>query len=161
MMKRSKAFLVAVGFAIMLAQAALPAGVFAAEPAPPDKKCDVFFLLTIPAWYNGISRQATINTTTGSSGQELDCEIAPPSAVGGIGAFIWRIVLNIVEMMLNLVGYASVAFIIYGGYKYIYGAGSPDKMVSARKTILNAVVGLIISIMSIAIVNTIAGSITK
>jgi hypothetical protein len=34
-------------------------------------------------------------------------------------------------------------------------AGSPDGMVSARKTILNAVIGLIISIVAVAIVRII------
>jgi hypothetical protein len=109
--------------------------------------CNSNFFLTIPAWYNGINK----STANG-------CEIASPQEVGGFSVFIWKIVLNIVEIMLNLVGYASVAFIIYGGYKYMYSAGSPDGMVKARKTIMNAVVGLVLSILSVAIVNTISGS---
>lgn len=98
--------------------------------------------LTLPAWYNGLL--------------DGDCEVQSPAAVGGFSKFVTIIGLNVVEMILRLSGYASAAFIIYGGYKYIYSAGSPDGMVSARKTIMNAVIGLVISIAAVAIVNTIA-----
>jgi hypothetical protein len=115
--------------------------------------CNHYFL-TFPAWYNGVN-EASKDAASG----ELTCSIASPTKMdGGFSTFMWRIVLNIVEIMLNVVGYASVVFIIYGGYKYLYSAGSPNGMMGARKTIMNAVVGLILSIMSIAIVNTIAGS---
>ena len=61
-------------------------------------------------------------------------------------------------MILQIVAYIAVAFIIVGGFKYITSAGSPDGMVKARKTITNAVVGLLISIFSVAIVNVISGA---
>lgn len=104
--------------------------------------CDAYFL-GFPAWYRGL-------------GVGADCEIVAPSAVDGIGPFIWIIVLNVVEMILRLVGYAAVGFIIYGGYKYMISTGSPEGIAGAKKTILNAVVGLIISIAAIAIVRTIS-----
>lgn len=109
--------------------------------------CDTYFI-TIPAWYNGLA----------SPDQGGGCSIDSPSDVGGISPFVWKIVLNVVEIILNLVGYASVGFIIYGGYKYMISAGSPDGMVAARKTITNAVIGLIISVMAIGIVNFIANN---
>ncbi|MDB5165237.1 MAG: hypothetical protein JWM00_127 [Candidatus Saccharibacteria bacterium] len=99
-------------------------------------------VLTFPTWYRGL--------------QDGDCNIKPPgSGNSGLSNFIWKIVLNIIEIALQLVGYLAVGFIIYGGFKYITGAGAPDKIVAGRKIILNAVVGLIISIFSIAIVNLI------
>jgi hypothetical protein len=113
------------------------ATVYAQDPAP---VCTDSFL-TFPSWYRGLTT--------------ADCEIESPT-VKGFEVFIWTIVLNVVEIILNLVGYVSVGFIIYGGYKYMISAGSPDGMVAARKTILNAVIGLVISIGSVAIVRTIA-----
>ena len=111
---------------------------------PGTAACTSSFL-TLPAWYNGLL--------------DSDCEIKSPTEVGGFTQFVTKIGLNVVEMILRLSGYASAAFIIYGGYKYIYSAGSPDGMVSARKTIMNAVIGLVISIAAVAIVNTIANGI--
>ncbi len=104
-------------------------------------------LLTFPAWYNGLAEPA---------GET--CQMKNPAAAGGLSKYIWTIGLNIVEMILQLVGYICVGFIIFGGYKYMISAGSPDGMVKARKTITNAIVGLLLSIFSVAIVNLVAGT---
>ncbi len=100
-------------------------------------------LLGFPAWYRGLAIGG-------------DCEIVAPDAVDGIGPFIWIIVLNIVELVLRLVGFAAVGYIIFGGYKYMMSTGSADGIAGAKKTILNASVGLIISIAAVAIVRTIS-----
>jgi hypothetical protein len=105
-------------------------------------------LLTLPAWYNGLSEP---------SGDT--CRMTDPGKYpGGLSAYIWKIGLNIVDMILQLVGYICVGFIIFGGYKYMISAGSPDGMTKARKTITNAIVGLLLSIFSVAIVNLISGT---
>ena len=119
-----------------------------AQGTPPNNGCDTHFLGTIPAWYNGV------NNESGDG-----CDIASPNDVGGIGPFIWIIVLNIVELLLVLAGYAAVLFIIYGGYKYMTSAGSSDGVASAKRTITNAVIGLVISIAAVAIVRTISSAV--
>jgi uncharacterized membrane protein len=73
--------------------------------------------------------------------------------------FVWKIVLNITEMLLHLIGYLTVGFIIYGGFKYMVSAGSSDGMAKAKTTITNAVIGLVLSIVSIAIVNLVGSAI--
>lgn len=100
-------------------------------------------LLTFPAWYKGI--------VDGS------CKVKNPNDVGGLPTFIAKISLNIVEFMLQLVGYLCVGFIITGGFKYLISTGSPDDIAKSKKTILNAIIGLIISIFSIGIVNVVVG----
>ncbi|HEU5121382.1 MAG TPA: hypothetical protein VFT59_00925 [Candidatus Saccharimonadales bacterium] len=105
-------------------------------------------LLTFPTWYRGVSE------TVGS-----DCNIKNPNEVGGLPTFIWKIVLNVIEIMLQLVGLISVGYIITGGFKYLTSTGTADDIVKARKTITNAIVGLVISIFSVAIVNVVAGTI--
>lgn len=102
-------------------------------------------LLTFPAWYRGVV--------------DDNCDINDPNKAGGLAKFIWTIVLNVIETLLQLVGYISVGFIIAGGFKYMTSAGSPDGMVRARKTILNAIIGLALSMFSVGIVNVIAGAI--
>ena len=106
--------------------------------------------LTFPAWYRGLLAN--------------DCTMKSPGDLGGdektkLSRYIWKIVLNVIEIVLQVVGYAAVGYMIYGGYKYLVSTGSPDKIAAARKTIQNAIIGLIISIMSVAIVATIAGRI--
>jgi len=103
-------------------------------------------LLTFPAWFRGL--------TDGS------CEIKKPdSSQTGISTFVWTIVLNIIEIGLQLVGYLSVAFIIRGGFKYMTAIGEAGEIEKAKTIIKNAVIGLVISIFSVAIVNFVAGAI--
>lgn len=111
-------------------------------PATASAACSSGKFLTFPAWYDGL--------VDGS------CDIKSPDTVGGLSPFIWKIVTNVIEIALQAVAYISVGFIIYGGYLYMIGAGSADKMVNARKTILNAVVGLVISFFSVVAINLIA-----
>lgn len=112
--------------------------------------CESRFL-TFPAWYNGLLDEST-------------CEVEFPNTADtadGLSNFIWRIVLNVIEMALQLVAYASAGFIIYGGFRYLTSSGSPDKTTAARKTIMNAVIGLVISFFSVVIVTLIANGIKK
>ena len=125
--------------------------------AAPD--CNQRFL-TIPPWYRGL--------TTGA-----DCKIVSPSAQAGpntnnqsapagtidIRVFFQILAINIVEILLHITAYVTIAFIIVGGFKYITSAGSPDGNQKGRTTITNAVIGLIISIVSIGIVNFIINGI--
>ena len=120
--------------------------------AKPPAACSTNRFLTFPAWYRGITN--------------ADCEIKNPTAgagkdtAGGLSKFIWTIVLNIIEIALQIIAYAAAGYIIFGGFKYLTSTGSPDKTVAARKTIIHALVGLVLSFMSIAIVNLIVGNIT-
>ena len=107
--------------------------------------CNPHFL-TFPTWYRGLTSGA-------------DCTIKSPGEVGGLSNFIWKIALNILEILLQVVGYVSAAFIIYGGFLYLTSTGDPGKAAAARKTILNAIVGLVISFFSVAIVSLISGNI--
>lgn len=97
----------------------------------------------LPAWYDGLCDNGAIKS---------------PAAVGGIGQFLTIIILNIVEIMLYLTGYLSLGFIIWGGFKFMISGENSSGVASARKTILNAVIGLIISIFAVAIVNLVSGA---
>lgn len=101
------------------------------------------YILTFPAWYNGVV-----------SGSRPNCEVKIGG--GSDDAFIGNIVtivLNIVEIILQLIGYASVIFIIIGGFRYMTSAGDPNGIKAAKVTIMNAIIGLIITLSAVAIVN--------
>lgn len=115
-----------------------PAG--AAGPAP--KVCAGDFL-GIPAWYRGLT--------------DADCNIISPSDAGGLSDFIWRIVLNGIEIALVITAYIAIFFILYGGFLFITGGSNPSQVERARKSILNAVIGLVISLGAIAITRFIFG----
>ena len=110
------------------------------------KGCSSF--LGFPAWYDGLTKGK-------------NCEIKSPTEVGGIQKFIMRIAINIVGIVLVGVAYVSIGFILYAGLILIKGLtgvapGSPEVVAKARKMILNACIGLIISLIAITIVNYIS-----
>lgn len=109
--------------------------------------------LTFPVWYRGL------NVSAG------DCSIVDPNQLNtasggnnnGLSNFIWRVVLNVMDMALQLVGYIAVGFVLYGGFTMIISSGSPEVMAKGRKTVLDAIIGLIISIASVGIINLVMG----
>jgi ABC-type Fe3+ transport system permease subunit len=72
---------------------------------------------------------------------------------------VWLIVAAIIEILLRVAGIMAVAFVIYGGFQYATSEAEPDKLTRARHTLIHALVGLILAILSASIVNFIAGSV--
>jgi len=105
--------------------------------------------LGIPPWYRGLTKN---NFPT--------CDLKSPADVGGISGYIWTIVLNVIEMAVVIVAYVAVFFILYGGFQFIVGGSNPSMIEKARKTILNAVIGLVIAMGAIGITNLIFSIIT-
>lgn len=73
---------------------------------------------------------------------------------------VWLIVLVIMDDALKLTAYIAVGFIIWGGIQYIKSQGEASNLSAAKDTIKNAVIGLIICLLSVALVQFIAGSIS-
>lgn len=61
-------------------------------------------------------------------------------------------VKNTINTIIGIVGLLSVVMIVYGGFLYTSSAGSPDKIKTAKSTILYAIVGLVVAILAFVIV---------
>ncbi len=76
---------------------------------------------------------------------------------------IWLIVAAIIEILLRIAVLVAVMFIIYGGFKYITSSMTsspmPEELVRARRSIINALVGLVIAMIAAGTVQFIAGGI--
>lgn len=68
------------------------------------------------------------------------------------GADALLIGLAIVDILIRIAALVAVAFVLYGGIKYITSQGSPEGTKAAQNTILNAVIGLVIAILAATIV---------
>lgn len=60
---------------------------------------------------------------------------------------------NVVNLLITIAGVIAVIMIIIGGIRYATSAGDAGQAKSARDTIIYAVAGLVVAIMSFAIVN--------
>gem|GEM_PF-3192575 len=62
---------------------------------------------------------------------------------------------GIYNFLLSIVGIVSVVMLIIGGMKYITAAGSGGAVSSAKETIKNAILGLLLALLSYVIISTI------
>lgn len=60
---------------------------------------------------------------------------------------------RITNTVLYAVGIISVIMLIWGGLKYVISGGDSKKVTDAKNTIIYAIIGLIIAILSFAIIN--------
>ena len=109
-------------------------------------------ILGIPTWFRGLAVVKNGQCSIAGPGQKLDSGKSLDLA-----GYIWRIALNIVSIGLAIVAYIAFFFIMFGGFKFLTGGNNPSQIEAARKTILNAVIGLVISLGAVAIVNLVFG----
>ncbi len=134
----------------------LPVASASAQSANPPasttpSKCgsSIFF----PTWYdNGLCDPATGNIASPGSFDDKD-------SGKSFGKWASILALNLVTILLYVVGYTTLGFIIYGGFKYMTNGDNSSGTASAKTTVLNAVIGLVLSILSVALVKFIAGAI--
>ena len=107
--------------------------------------------LGIPTWYRNLV--------------DGNCEVVWPEGgagdANGIQRFIVIIALNITNMVARIAGVVTVGFIIVGGFKYMLAQGDSGQVVAAKKTITNAIIGLVIAASSVGIVSLVMGFFVK
>lgn len=62
---------------------------------------------------------------------------------------------TIVTVLATAVGVVSVVMIIWGGIMYSYSAGDPSKAQLAKRIIVSAIIGLVLSILAGVILNVV------
>ncbi|OGY42627.1 MAG: hypothetical protein A2Y82_02990 [Candidatus Buchananbacteria bacterium RBG_13_36_9] len=70
-------------------------------------------------------------------------------------------IAKLIRIALGLLGIVTVVIIIYGGWLYMTSAGEADKVLKAKKVLINAVIGLIIILLSYAIASFIIRAILE
>ena len=99
---------------------------------------------------NIASAQGAIDVTTDQPGII--------SQLSGDQTGLRGIVLTIVNFFLGFLGLLAVIMVIYGGFLYVSSAGNEENVNKAKKILLYAVIGIVVIIVSFALVNTILGA---
>ena len=71
--------------------------------------------------------------------------------------FVWLVGAAILEIMLRIASIAALVYVVWGGIEFVTSQGEPDKTAKARHTVINALIGLVISIGAASIVSFVAG----
>lgn len=74
---------------------------------------------------------------------------------------VGELIINIIRILLTVTMAVAVLFIIIGGYQYITSAGSEERAGKGKKTLINAIIGLVLIIMAYAIVSVVNGTLTR
>lgn len=109
-------------------------------------------VLGIPTWYKYLD----VEYVNGSCNVTTDIGLDNGSA--------WLIAAAVIEMLLRVAVYVAVAYALYGGFKIIMSSGNPDAVAEGRKSIINAITGMVIAVMAASVVGylatTLGGTIT-
>ena len=81
-------------------------------------------------------------------------DVMPTELIGDNGVFN-----RLTSTILLIVGFISVIMLVYGGLRYILSGGDSKKVTDAKNTVLYAIIGLIISLLSYAIVKFVLNSV--
>lgn len=83
-------------------------------------------------------------------------KVTPPT---GGPSDLGSLITKITNILMTTVGIVAVIMIIIGGLMYIFSGGNPESTKRAKDTVLYAVIGIIVAILSYAIVNFVIGNI--
>lgn len=108
--------------------------------------------LGFPTWYKYLNPEFV--EASGTRPAECKLTFNPPGDLAKVG-------LAVVEILLRVIALVAGGFVIVGGFKYLTSQGEPDRVNAAKQTILNALIGLTITIVSTAIVGLIARGISR
>lgn len=87
-----------------------------------------------------------------------NCGLPEINSEDSLKAGIWQIVANVFNDITVIAAYLVIAYIVYGGYQYIFSGGEVGKVATGKKTLNQAFIGLAIVMSANIIVNAITGA---
>lgn len=91
---------------------------------------------------------------TGANGVDTD-DLKIGIVTQGVGDF-GAIVIRIVDFVLLIAGIVAFFYVLYGGFMYLTAGPDPANADKGRKTIFNALIGIILISISYALVTFVA-----
>ena len=89
----------------------------------------------------------------------IDANDNPDNIAGSTSAWstgsLREAILVVINFFLFFLGLVATVFVIYGGFLYITAGGDDGKVESAKKILMYSVVGILICLMSFALINTV------
>lgn len=105
--------------------------------------------LNFRAWWFGLCDASTgelMNPSTriGSDGKP----VVGNSGKITITHFVWKIVFNVMDILLNIIAYAAVFFVLMGGFNILFSSGDPGRVSKGKQTLTHAVLGVVVALLA-------------
>lgn len=65
------------------------------------------------------------------------------------------LIIKAINILLGVAALVAVLFLVIGGFRYITSAGNDEQAKAGRKTIINALIGLVVIILAYVIVSAV------
>ena len=101
-----------------------------------------------------------INDLSFASTSLIDPSDNPDAVSGATGgeSDLKSLLLVILNYFLGFLGFVATIMVIYGGVLYVTSAGNDENVGKAKKILMYAATGIILILVSFALVNTILGA---
>ncbi len=70
------------------------------------------------------------------------------------------VIATVIRILIGLIGFVSLLYLILGGYQFLTAGANPDLAKKGRTTATNAIIGLIIVILSYIITTVVVNVLT-
>ncbi len=104
----------------------------------------------LPKWYKYLHGVITPEPSLGVGGT-----VCTPKITGLND--VWLIVAAVIEILLRIAVLVAIAFVLYGGVRFISSQGQPEQTSKARQTVIDALIGLVIAVGAATFVSFLAG----
>ncbi len=110
-------------------------------------------LIATPTYATNFTPNLTCRYALGLT--SWDCNVGNIDNTDSLKANIWTIVANIVTDITVIAAYLVIAYVIYGGYQYVFSGGDPGKVANGKRTLAQAFIGLAITMSASVIMGAI------
>ena len=128
----------------------MPQNIAQAQP----KSCTPKTFLGLVPWYNYLE----LKPTEDGQGCTVNLELSGRQDGAKNLNKIWLIALAILEDMMRIAAVLAVGFVIYGGFRYITSQGEPENIKAGQRTIIAALIGLVIAVVGATVTSFLARS---
>jgi hypothetical protein len=85
---------------------------------------------------------------------------AREGSLRGAGS-IFEVIAIVLKWLLTLAGVIATVFLIFGGYQYITAGGNEEQSEKGKQTLINAVIGIVIVLLSMTIITIVTNTLSS
>lgn len=63
------------------------------------------------------------------------------------------LIVRVIDLLLTFAGVVAIVFVVIGGYQYIASGGNEEAAEKGKKTLINAIIGIVVVVLAYAIIN--------
>lgn len=76
---------------------------------------------------------------------------------GGQTSDVPLVLLAVIDDLLRIAALVAIGYVLYGAFRYVASQGDPESTARAQSTIINALIGMAVAILAVALVSFLGG----